>query len=257
MNGSRGEGATGKSRRRTPDPAFSLIELLVVIAIIVALVAIVLASGRALATRADADRTRSTLGVLAAAMSEWDAAANRPLTWWQVGDALGSKQTCDVRSDTPEVFIINEIMDVIGRSDDVRSHLAAGMQGSAVYKYRAALPPSWIDTPAELDALNTRFDGSNTYLDAWGTPIYAIHPGRVWKSYDGLWLQRDPDGTIRTYNEIKYGVAPNARIVFVSAGPDRRFGIDEEFADLFGSALEEAKREARRDNLFSLDVTFE
>ena len=96
--------------------------------------------------------------------------------------------------------------------------------------------------------MDDKFDGSLTILDAWGTPIYATHPGR---SYDpnlfeadpNYYKPPDPDGTIRTYNEREYGVARNREVCFVSAGPDRRFGHLQ--ADPQGS----------EDNLYSYPIT--
>ena len=63
---------------------------------------------------------------------------------------------------------------------------------------------------------------------------------------------RDDDGTIRTRNEKDYGISPNRRIVFVSAGPDQRFGLPAEFYPLDMQAM----REARLDNIYSIPVTF-
>ena len=121
------------------------------------------------------------------------------------------------------------------------------------YTYQPERYADWIDTPAERQQQDQRFAGSTTILDSWGTPIYATHPGRVWRETDRqIWgLERDPDGTIRTYNEERYGIAQGRAVVFVSAGPDRLFGIDEEFLNLVGSRREEAKRAARADNLVS------
>ena len=48
---------------------------------------------------------------------------------------------------------------------------------------------------------------------------------------------RDSDGTIRTVEELRYGICRNQRPLLVSAGPDARFGnlladpSDQDFAD--------------------------
>ena len=90
-------------------------------------------------------------------------------------------------------------------------------------------------------------------LDAWGTPIYATHPGRIWTLND---RGPDPDGTIQTDNEERYGIAPNRRVVFVSAGPDQRFGLTEEFNSLDADDGDAAIAKARADNIYSVDVDF-
>ncbi len=94
-----------------------------------------------------------------------------------------------------------------------------------------------------------------TVLDAWGTPIYATHPGSLWTTTPLVPFyqkERDPDGTIRTYNEEQYGIAPHRSIVFVSAGPDQRFGLTDEFPPQETEAI----LEARIDNIYSVPVSF-
>jgi len=250
-----GRSALARRRREKPTRALTLIELLVVLGIILLLVGIVLSVGSGLAESAERRETETTLEILDRAVDEWEDLTDRRLTWWQFGDA--NPEHREIHADTPEVLIVNEVFDIVGRSGRVREILAS-IDSEFIHVYRQGEYPPWIDTPAEEAAIDGRFDGSRTFLDAWGTPIYAIHPGRVWGrgSTDGGLLPRDADGTIRTYNEEKYGVAPARQVVFVSAGPDRKFGLDEEFGDLFGEERERAKREARQDNIYSMDVAF-
>ena len=99
-------------------------------------------------------------------------------------------------------------------------------------------------------------DGSLVVLDAWGVPIRAIHPGRVadWNVFgdsvaigdidlDGTVILNssftDSSGQVINTEEI-YGTCLNRRVLFVSAGPDRKFGdrsADEESA-LFQQTLD-------------------
>ncbi len=60
--------------------------------------------------------------------------------------------------------------------------------------------------------------------------------------------QPDPDGTIRTPNEQRYGVARNRRICFVSAGPDQGFG------NLTAMPPYPADPDPVRDNIYSYPI---
>ena len=87
--------------------------------------------------------------------------------------------------------------------------------------------------------------------------LAEIHQGRPWTPADEENnVPRDSDGTIRTRNEGRYGIAPNRRVVFVSAGPDQRFGLSEEFNSLDADDSDAAIAKARADNIYSVDVDF-
>ncbi|MCZ6850871.1 MAG: hypothetical protein O7F17_04445, partial [Planctomycetota bacterium] len=92
-----------------------------------------------------------------------------------------------------------------------------------------------------------RFVGSLTILDAWGTPIYATHPGRPFNAGSDPG-DPEPDGTIRTYNEDKYGGARNRQICFVSAGPDGNFGNLDPSIPLYHDP------EGAKDNIYSYPI---
>ncbi len=230
--------------RRSPM-GFTLIELVISIGLILLLAGLALSVSVAVIEQSERRQTQTVLALLDTAVKEWELTAERPLSWWNIGDDPG---TADVRGDTDDVLIITEILDVISRSDRVR-RIIAGIDPEFVYTYTAGTLPPWID--ASLQYQIYKFNGSLTVLDPWGTPIYATHPGRIWTSSD---RGPDPDGTIQTDNEWRYGVAPNRRVVFVSAGPDQRFGLSEEFNLLNADDREVAIAKARADNIYSVDV---
>ena len=71
-------------------------------------------------------------------------------------------------------------------------------------------------------------------LDAWGTPIRAVHPGSLFIRGVDDEEYLDADGTVNLGNEFSecmveaiYGVAQNRRIYFVSAGPDGLFATGD------------------------------
>jgi len=233
------------------------VEVTVVIGIVVLLAGLTLSAGTAVVRNAEQRRTATALLQLDTAVREWELQADRKLRWYQYNyDNPALSAGSDVSSRTRPVLILTEILGAIRHSETVQQILAQ-IDPDLVYRYRDDTAP-WLDEPIEKFQVNDRFIGGLTILDAWGTPIYATHPGSLWMSdppVSFLDWERDPDGTIRTYNEEEYGIAPNRRIVFVSAGPDQRFGLLDEFP--FPPQETKARLEARRDNIYSVPVRFD
>ncbi len=244
------------ARSRRGPAGFSLTELVIVLGLILLLAGLALSVSVAVIEQSERRQTQTVLALLDTAVKEWELTAERKLSWWEEDDDADLRQTADVHATTEEVLIITEILDVISRSEQVK-RIIAGIDPELVYTYRPDTYPSWIDTPQERLQQDDFPGGALTILDAWGTPIYATHPGRPWITADqAKYLPRDSDGTIRTRNERRYGIAPNRRVDFVSAGPDRRFGLDEEVQHLPVDQWPEANRTARADNIYSVDVDF-
>ncbi len=237
--------------RRSPA-GFTLTELVISIGLILLLAGLAHSVSVAVIEQSERRQTQTVLALLDTAVKEWELTAERKLSWYGEGDETDPK-AADVHFDTDEVLIITEILDVISRSDRVRRIIAA-IDPEFVHTYTAGPLPPWIDGSLQYQVI-LYFNGSLTVLDAWGTPIYATHPGRPWTPADEENdVPRDSDGTIRTRNEGRYGIAPNRRVVFVSAGPDQRFGLSEEFNLLNADDSEAAMTKARADNIYSADV---
>ncbi|MCH8166144.1 MAG: prepilin-type N-terminal cleavage/methylation domain-containing protein [Planctomycetes bacterium] len=234
---------------------FTLVEVVVVIGIILFLVGLTLSVSVSVIERSEIQQTETVLQILDTAVQEWELLAERKLSWWEWGDSpSGGDQwsQADIHADTEEVFIITEVLETIARSSQVKQ-IIAQVGPELFYTYQLSIYPEWIDAPQEEQQQDALFVGGQTILDAWGTPIYATHPGRLFNSGTDPG-DPDPDGTIQTYNEYSYGAAPNRQLVFVSAGPDQLFGLPAEFG--LGSDLEAAIRQARADNIFSTSVKF-
>ncbi len=213
--------------RRAHRAGFTLVEMIVVIGIIVLLAGLTLSVGVAVSHQSEVRQTRAALLLLDAAVQEWQVQADRKLTWWQPGDPSAGHAAADVHGDTEQVLLITEVLQVITKPAAVRD-IVARIDPGLLYTYRQGVYPPWIDTDPEKQQLDAQFDGAITVLDAWGQPIYATHPGRVWiaasDSPPGYPTAPDADATIRTYNEEIYGVAAGRRMCFVSSGPDGSFG---------------------------------
>ena len=224
--------------------AFSLMELLVVIAILALLAGVTLRVGSAVHTKGLRTQTESTIGLLELAMKEWETTTDRQLTWLGTHDTGVNPDNYDVHWDTSDVLIITEMLAEIDRVNAVRD-IIVNIDEDALYTYSTGIYPEWILDYSEEFLIDTELAGELTVLDAWGTPIYATHPGRPWNDGDALaYGSPDDDGTIRTDNENRYGVARHRQICFISAGPDRNFGISS-------AAPGTPEYEATLDNIYS------
>ncbi|NNM25708.1 MAG: type II secretion system protein [Phycisphaerales bacterium] len=220
------------TRRITPRPAFTLVEMLIAIGVVILLAAITVSASIALIQKSEVRQTDSTITVLDLAMSEWEAQSDRKLTW------TDGTLAADLADGTPHVYTLTEVLRTIRRSGAVAPILAQ-IKPEFVYTYGVDEPdpPPWIalGTPGDPDPNAAaaggaigNFTNELAVLDAWGTPIRAVHPGRLANVGSGETAQAD--GTILIDTSAWYGVetiygpAENRRIRFVSAGPDGQFG---------------------------------
>ena len=183
----------------------TIIELLAVIGIIVLLVGLTLPAMGSLVTASEKRRTNNTLQLLEMTMTEWETESGRSLTW---GNELGPPPAM------PFDMVLTAALDRVLGNEMART-IFEKIDPSNIVRYEAGASYPWV--PGNIDPLDF---GELTVTDAWGTPIYLLHPGAPSQATNA-----DPDGTERTYNELYYGTARNRKICFVSAGPDQQFGL--------------------------------
>ena len=234
-------------RRRRHRRGFTLVELVVTIGIIILLAALTLSVSVAVVEGSEVRQTETTIRLLDTAIKQWELSSDRKVGWGTFNEPQ-SGDRYDMEDGTPHVLLISELLDAVGRSSEIRQTIAR-IDPDFVHQYdsTAGAVPSWLartdpddPDPNVADALgdfeNTDWDGSLAVLDAWDLPIRVVHPGRLWDDVvyaDDVGEEPHEDGTIRlelnygsgTYGvEQFYGIARNREILFVSAGPDGKFG---------------------------------
>jgi hypothetical protein len=145
------------------------------------------------------------------AYREWRTQSERDVTYGVDGTPINVQYEIpmDLTVDTPpgsgdDHEATDEVLEIIHRNASAKA-LLANMHAELL---KPANPPAHDDI---------------TVVDAWDTEIVTVLPGRKWlQAIDGG--NPDKDGTIRTPFEDVFGICRDARVRFVSAGPDRLFG---------------------------------
>ena len=208
-------------RRRTArrSPGFTLIELVVVISIILLLVGLTMSVGLAVRSQSETRQTENVLILLDQAVKQWQIAADRQLSWG--------------KNDTP----VGAVYDVEGE-DTGGSPIPADLQLIQLLS-RISTNSAAREVLAQIDddfLLQEEDDNGElvmSLVDPWGQRICLIHPGRLPDpdNYSGETVG-DIDGTVRTTHENEFGIAMNRALLFLSAGPDGKFGnLDPDSSD--------------------------
>jgi type II secretory pathway pseudopilin PulG len=231
------ENATGIAR------GFTLVEMVIVIGIIILLAALTLSVSVAVVEGSEVRQTENTIRLLTAAIQEWEAQADRRVTYG-IDDkpCTGDQYEVDQSDATDPDQMLKDarlatwrLFEIIGRPATVKQILAQ-VDLEAVAQEEDEVDPTtvWLK-----------------FFDAWGEPIVAVFPGRTWvqgqcnQDDQADYGDRDRDSTIRTFLETACGAAANRQICFISAGPDGEFG------NLGSSDQDEV--DLARDNIFSYE----
>lgn len=243
-----GHGAARLGRR-----AFSLLELMIVVAIIVILVSLTLAVITPVLLKNEERVTKNVLAQLDAAVVEFETSVQRRVTFPNSnaeGSAAGTvwdipfTPTFPVAPAAPfnnvtlnqtRYVRTSKLLELLGQESKARDILAKIPTTNFGNIKKATNPPEYMDAKG--------------VVDAWGTPIVAVFPGREWRPTDPASLLKDFDGTIRSASEdgttpatSGWGICRNKMILFVSAGPDLSF------YDVTGTSDDE-----RKDNIYSYE----
>lgn len=225
--------------------AFTLLELIVVIGVILVLMSLVLAVSTIVIQQAETRQVKATFANLESAVDEYEEAIGRRLTYEdrtdQTADNLNwdipfnpvfsysgieapynsgtSGYTCNCSSVNDQhgwqKYVVH-LLNIMDRTDSASEIIARIDPNLLVGVKTVSGQP--LPLGHEL----------STIIDPWGNAIAVVFPGRRWVEDDAdMGLIRDTDGTIRTYLERKIGICKNAKVLFVSAGPDGDIGCWE------------------------------
>ncbi len=199
---------------------FTLVEMTIVIGIIILLAGLTLAVSVSVIQGSEVRQTELTIRLLDAAIQEWEAQADRQVTYGIDDQPYNQNEVYEIREPVfplttdESALVTNKLMAILLRS-----------QGSK--QILAQIDPEF----ARFDRVDRDDDGTDDaetliVTDAWGNPLSAVLPGRMWVSSDfnNFDYVRNPDGTIQTETERLCGIATNRAICFVSAGPDGKLG---------------------------------
>jgi prepilin-type N-terminal cleavage/methylation domain-containing protein len=222
-------------REKGTAPGFTLVEILVVVGVIATLVGLTVAVVPMLTEQSQRRQTNSILSVVSMALEEWEAHADRRISFGKADAPPQAVYDVD-EGIVAEADWLGQALDLVTRNDQVKAILT------------------------QVDDKFLLFDDkekpAHRVRDAWGNTVYVVFPGRV-PEQDEI-VDRDPDGTVRTDLETRLGVAVNRRLALVSAGPDGVLGDLHLDVDLDGlSDPQMAAVAAAEDNIASYPLSRE
>ncbi|MBT4530805.1 MAG: prepilin-type N-terminal cleavage/methylation domain-containing protein [Phycisphaerae bacterium] len=250
---------------------FTLIEIMIVIGIIAMLAALTLGISSSVMRNAEKRKTQDVLQLLTVALQEWELEKGRSITFdgyepemapdpnggWTLGhyDIYRNEYEVIQAPQFSEQGVLNALMNV-AMETRMESLVDVFMQSEGA---KDILSKMTSDIFIEHD--------HGTYsrklvVDAWGTPIGIVFPGRPYfdvnpngSSFDAA-FDDCGDGTVRDEAEDGLGSCINARPYFVSAGPDRTWGYRSQSNDQ-NSTPDNDAWVASTDNLYSYEPYLE
>ena len=230
-------------RRRTmvmsTRRAFTLLELVVVIGVILVLMSLVLAVSTIVIQQAESRQVDATFANLESAVDEYEEAIGRRLTYEDRTDQGGVPKNWDIPFNPSFSYTAlespynsatsgytcncNSSADTHGWEKYIVHLLSIMDRTDAASEIVARIDPNlFVAVKTSSGSPLPQGHALSSVVDPWGNAIAVVFPGRRWIEGDSQ--TRDTDGTIRTYLENKIGICKNAKVLFVSAGPDGDIG---------------------------------
>ena len=223
---------------------FTLVEMLIVIFIIALLAALTLGISSSVLRNAEKNKTADVLKLMTMSLEEWELEKGRPMSfdgYIPVTDGIYDIQLGGIDGIVAPTFAEQGVTDS-DMMDAMRLRMIAIVQ--VLQQSEAAsgvlakiIPEHFCKTsgiaPNELhtsDLCNVDGEHAPLVVDAWGTPIGVVFPGRNYADANQqtqqtqFALDQSGDQTVRDEAEDGLGSCLNERPYFVSAGPDRKWG---------------------------------
>ncbi len=229
---------------------FTLIEMVVVIGIIALLAALTMGISNSVIRNSQVRQTQDAMKLIALAVDEWELERGRPITFEGFIPIDGGRY---------DIYANDEDIDQPSSSSSVNNNeMQEAMEtriSSLVELLLQSEPASNILSKISPDFFIEDTQGK-LIADPWGNPIGVIFPGRKFaEAYPNLdplgeypYLDESNDMTVRDEAEDGLGSCVNGRILFVSAGPDLRWGYRYQVNDGVGNAT---LIDSSKDNIYS------
>ena len=209
--------------------AFTLIELIVAVGIILVLLGLVLAVGNVVIGQSEVRQTQNMMEIIESSANEFKLIMGRDATYGEDDEPCNDDEQYDLPQGIKPTPTLQFSLFLISNNELVREMLTK-------------IDPDSLRT-VEYEIAGNEFQALDA-IDPWGTSLAVIMPGRKYDlDCDPGSYERDEDGTIRTQWEELWACR-DARPLFVSAGPDLKFG--------FG-AMDDSSPEYAQDNVFSYE----
>ncbi len=276
--------SNGKNR------AFTLIEMMIVILIIGILAALTLGISSSVMRNAEIHKTEDVLKLLTMAVQEWEIEKGRTMTFGGYIPVDGGNY--DIPLGSPDLpytdGIVAPVFSTQGVTDaDMLNAMRIRMEDLVVLLKQSEASTDILskinpDHFCKTIGLGTDVEHTSdvcriasvhemVVIDSWGTPIGVVFPGRnfadVFKELnDGApppspptlvpYFDQAGDQTLRDEAEDGLGSCINARLYFVSAGSDRKWGYRFQSNDMNsgpGSSGSDPMWEDSVDNIYSYE----
>jgi type II secretory pathway pseudopilin PulG len=235
--------------------AFTVLELVVVIGVILILMALALTITSTVLSGNDRRSMQGTFLLLDQAIASWQAQTGRELTFGRIAIPTGTTGSPDFTLGTTGpsaafdiyeenfdgTYAICVVVDRLASNPDaaeILSKIPSSMFRSVPRTIAGApvepLPAGWPTPGVGTDPNqmpSTDWTLVREICDPWDKRIAVVFPGRAARpselSATGTSVDRE-DGSVRTRDEVGFGICRGRKICFVSAGPDREFHTDDD-----------------------------
>ena len=233
--------------------AFTLIEMMIVILIIGILAALTLGISSSVMRNAEIHKTEDILKLLTMSLQEWEIEKGRMITFGGFSESsYENGQNYDIPLGSSDSVYTDGIVDppfsTQGVTDaDMLNAMRIRMEDLVVLLKQSEASTGILskinpdhfcktiglgtDVEHTSDVCRIGSEHQMVVIDSWGTPIGVVYPGgNYFEANPGGNPAFDPayddvgDQTLRDEAEDGLGSCINARLYFVSAGPDQKWG---------------------------------
>ena len=239
-------------KRIRTNSGFTLIEMVVVIGIIALLAALTMGISNSVIRNSQVRQTQDAMKLLALAVDEWELERGRPITFEGFVPINGGRY--DIYTNGEGIGQPSGSSSV--SNDEMQESMEARVE-SLIELLLQSEPATNILSKISSELFVEDIHG-NLVIEPWGNPIGVVYPGRkfadAYPNLDPLgeypYLDESNDMTVRDEAEDGLGSCVNGRILFVSAGPDLRWGYRYQGNDGVGNPT---LIDSSKDNIYSYD----